>query len=243
MRRLIVNRGDDCSTKKDYSWFMAIEKHAVITEVGGFGDPQFDKTRCLQINKKLLYLLNHGEAFTQSEAAALLSSAVNLYRFQDVHLRRMFHLIARDLCPIANEVPLVTSLLLKDVDTDNVAYRANVIRLLCQITNDTSLSQVLKCLKEARCDGNPMVENASFVCAINMLKRDPRMAIKLEQVYPRPTDFRTGKHIQFHSIYLDYVLVHDASSLGSVRWIYMLHELADGTSTSSRVHYHESGLC
>ena len=68
------------------------------------------------------------------------------------------------------KVPLVTSLLLKDVDTDNVVYRTNVIRLLCHITNDTSLSQVLKCLKEARRDGNPMVENASFVCAINMPK-------------------------------------------------------------------------
>ncbi|KAL1567945.1 coatomer subunit gamma-like [Salvia divinorum] len=46
---------------------------------------------------------NQGETFTKSEAAAILSSAVNLYRFQDVHLRRMFHLIARDLCPIADE--------------------------------------------------------------------------------------------------------------------------------------------
>ncbi|KAG6386920.1 hypothetical protein SASPL_152100 [Salvia splendens] len=122
MQQQIGKRDDDRSTKKDCSWFMAIEKHAVLTEVRGFGDHHFDKTRCLQ-----------------SEAVAILSSAVNLYRFQDVHLRRMFHLIARDLCPIADE-------------------------------------------------------------------RDPRMAITLGQVYPESTVSDKGKHVQFHAMYLEFMM-------------------------------------
>ncbi|KAG6384848.1 hypothetical protein SASPL_153667 [Salvia splendens] len=206
MRWPIGKRDDDRSTKKDCSWFVAIEKHAVLTEVRGFGDPHLDKTRCLQIIKKLLYLLNQGETFTKSEAVAILSSAVNLYRFQDVHLRRMFHLIARDLCPIADKVPLVTSSLLKEVNTDNVADRANAIRLLCHITNETSLSQVVKFLDEALRDDNPILQSASLVCAINLIRRDPRMAITLGQVYPESTVSDKGKHVQFHAIYLEFVM-------------------------------------
>ncbi|KAL1568207.1 hypothetical protein AAHA92_03605 [Salvia divinorum] len=199
-----MKRDNDRSTKKDCSWSV-IEKHAVLTEVRGFGDPNFDKTRCLQIIKKLLYLLNQGEIFTKSEAAAILSSAVNLYRFQDVHLRRMFHLIARDLCPIADEVSLVTSSLLNDVNTGNAAYRANAIRLLYHITNDTSLNKVVRFLNEALCDNNPTLQIASLVCVINLVKRDPRMAITLGQVYPESTVFDKGKHVQFHAIYLEFV--------------------------------------
>ncbi|KAL1568264.1 coatomer subunit gamma-like isoform X1 [Salvia divinorum] len=178
-----MKRDNDRSTKKDCSWSV-IEKHAVLTEVRGFGDPHFDKTRCLQIIKKLLYLLNQGEIFTKSEAAAILSSAVNLY----------------------HEVSLVTSSLLKDVNTGNVAYRANAIRLLYHITNDTSLNKVVKFLYEALCDDNPTLQIASLVCAINLVKRDPRMVITLDQVYPETTVYTIGKHVQFHAIYLEFVM-------------------------------------
>ncbi|XP_042037791.1 uncharacterized protein LOC121783707 isoform X2 [Salvia splendens] len=51
MQQQIGKRDDDRSTKKDCSWFMAIEKHAVLTEVRGFGDHHFDKTRCLQMGQ------------------------------------------------------------------------------------------------------------------------------------------------------------------------------------------------
>ncbi|KAG6386930.1 hypothetical protein SASPL_152110 [Salvia splendens] len=183
-----VKRDHDLSTNKDCSWIVVIEKHAVLTEVRGFSDPHIDKTRCLK-----------------SEAAAILSSAVNLYRFQDAHLRRMFHLIARDLCPIADEVSLVTSALLKDVNTGNVAYRANAIRLLCHITNDASLNKVVKFLYEDLCDDNPTLQIASLVCSINLVKRDPRMAITLDQVYPETSFYDKGKHVQFHAMYLEFV--------------------------------------
>ncbi|XP_042039564.1 coatomer subunit gamma-like [Salvia splendens] len=205
MISLIMKRDNDRHIKKDCSWSV-IEKHVVLTEVRDFGDPHIDKTRCLQIIKKLPYLLNQGEIFTKSEAAAILSSAVNLYRFQDVHLRRLFHLIARDLCPIADEVSLVTGALLKDVNTGNVAYRANAIRLLYHIMNDTSLNKVVKLLHEALCDENPTLQIASLVCSINMLKRDPRMVITIDQVYPEDTVFTKGKHVQFHAIYLEFVM-------------------------------------
>ncbi|XP_042041630.1 coatomer subunit gamma-like [Salvia splendens] len=219
MRRPIVKRDYDLSTKKDWSWFLVIEKHAVLTEVRGFDDPHIDKTRCLQIIKKLLYLLNQGEIFTKSEAAAILSSAVNLYHFEDVHLRRMFHLIARDLCPIADEVPLVTSSLLEDVNTGNVAYRATAICLLRLITNDTSLSQVVKFLAKTLCDDNPMLQIASHVCAINLVKGDPRMAITLDQAYPSRTAYPDGR---------DSFPCH-------------IPRICDGTSTSSRMHFLENG--
>ncbi|XP_047968266.1 coatomer subunit gamma-like isoform X2 [Salvia hispanica] len=174
--------------------------------------------------------------FCRVKLQTILPSAVNVYRFQYVHLRRLFHLITRDLCPIADEVPLVTSSLLKDVNTGNVAYRANAIRLLRHITNDTSLSKVVKFLDEALCDDNPVLQIASLVCAINLLKRDPRMAITLNQVYHISTFYGKGKHVQFHDIYLNFVLAYHASLLGWGRWIYMLQEHADGTSIPSTVH-------
>ena len=65
---------------------------------------------------------------------------------------------------------LVTGALLKDVNTGNVAYRANAIRLLYHITNDTSLNKVVKLLHEALCHDNPTLQIAALVCSINMLK-------------------------------------------------------------------------
>ncbi|KAG6386653.1 hypothetical protein SASPL_151822 [Salvia splendens] len=148
-----------------------------------------------------------GETFTKSEAAATLSSAVNLYRYQDVHFIRMFHLIARDLCPIADEVPLVTSSLLKDVNTGSVAYRENAIRLLRHITNDTSLNKAVKFLDEALCDYNPMLQIASLVCAISLIRRTSKVGLHtLGQVYPESTVSDKGKHIQFHAIL--YIMHH-----------------------------------
>ncbi|XP_042039351.1 coatomer subunit gamma-like isoform X2 [Salvia splendens] len=163
-----VKRDHDLSTNKDCSWIVVIEKHAVLTEVRGFSDPHIDKTRCLKIIKRLLYLLNQGEIFTK--------------------------------------VSLVTSALLKDVNTGNVAYRANAIRLLCHITNDASLNKVVKFLYEDLCDDNPTLQIASLVCSINLVKRDPRMAITLDQVYPETSFYDKGKHVQFHAMYLEFVM-------------------------------------
>ncbi|XP_042038205.1 coatomer subunit gamma-2-like [Salvia splendens] len=69
-----VKRDHDLSTNKDCSWFVVIEKHAVLTEVRGFSDPHIDKTRCLKIIKRLLYLLNQGEIFTKARSAKKLQT-------------------------------------------------------------------------------------------------------------------------------------------------------------------------
>lgn len=115
---------------------MVVEKRAVLTEVMTFGDPHMDKRRCLQVIRKLLYLLNQGQTFTKTEAATVLVSAKKLFRFQDIHLRRLVYLIAKELCPIADEVDILKYSLLKEIDSQNITLRANVIRLLCRITND-----------------------------------------------------------------------------------------------------------
>ncbi|XP_057788330.1 coatomer subunit gamma-like isoform X3 [Salvia miltiorrhiza] len=191
MLRLIKKRGDDRRRQKaNCSWFVAIEKRAVLTEVRSFGDPHLDKARCLP-----------------TEAAAVLSSVIKLYRFQDIHLRRMFYLIAKELCPVADEVELVTSSILKDTNSRTVIYRANAIRLLCRITIGTSstTTQIEKCLSDAFGDKNHIVQSAALVCAINLIKRYPMMRyrimiINLEKV------LRTPAFVEYHSFYLTFML-------------------------------------
>ncbi|KAL1568263.1 hypothetical protein AAHA92_03654 [Salvia divinorum] len=150
MHQWIEKRDNFRSTKKDCSWFVSIEKHAVLIEVRGFGDPHFDKTRRLHIIKKLLYLLNLSLNF----AAAILSSAVNLYRFQDVHLRRMFHPIAKDLCPIADEVPLVTSSLLTSTPEMLHIATGQILSVCfdlpdCNVLEDfATYKYIMKCIRD-----------------------------------------------------------------------------------------------
>lgn len=66
-----------------------------------------------------------------------------LFQNKDINLRRMVYLVIKDICPGADEVIIVTSSLMKDMNSKTDLYRSNAIRVLCRITDSGLLAQVL----------------------------------------------------------------------------------------------------
>ncbi|KAI8027574.1 Coatomer subunit gamma-2 [Camellia lanceoleosa] len=127
MAQPLVKKDDDRDDEVEYSPFLGIEKGAVLQEARVFNDPQLDPRRCSQVITKLLYLLNQGESFTKVEATEVFFSVTKLFQSKDLGLRRMVYLIIKELSPSADKVIIVTSSLMKDMNSKTDMYRANAI--------------------------------------------------------------------------------------------------------------------
>jgi coatomer protein complex subunit gamma len=96
-------------------------------------------------------------------------AATKLFQNRDTHLRRMVYLCIKDICPGADEVIIVTSSLMKDMNSRVDLYRSNAIRVLCSIIDGALLAQVERYLKQAVVDKSPVVASAVLVSAMHLL--------------------------------------------------------------------------
>ncbi|KAJ4880754.1 Coatomer subunit gamma [Raphanus sativus] len=179
MAQPYVKKDDDHDDELEYSPFMGIEKGAVLQEARVFNDAQVDPRRCSQVITKLLYLLNQGESFTKVEATEVFFSVTKLFQSKDTGLRRMVYLIIKELSPSSDEVIIVTSSLMKDMNSKIDMYRANAIRVLCRIIDGTLLTQIERYLKQAIVDKNPVVSSAALVSGLHLLRirQNDRLAV------------------------------------------------------------------
>ncbi|CAH9124383.1 unnamed protein product [Cuscuta epithymum] len=201
MAQPLVKKDDDRDDDLDYSPFMGIEKGAVLQEARVFNDPQLDARRCSQVITKLLYLLNQGEAFTKVEATEVFFSVTKLFQSKDIGLRRMVYLIIKELSPSADEVIIVTSSLMKDMNSRTDMYRANAIRVLCRITDGTLLTQIERYLKQAIVDKNPVVASAALVSGIHLLQTNPDIVKRWSNEVQEAVQSRAAL-VQFHALAL-----------------------------------------
>lgn len=68
------------------------------------------------------------------------------------------------------QVIIVTSSLMKDMNSPIDLYRANAIRVLCTITDSGLLGQIERYLKQAVVDKNAVVSSAALVSGIHLLE-------------------------------------------------------------------------
>ena len=113
----------------------------------------------------------------QKEASEVFFSVTKLYQSKDANLRRMVYLVIKDVCPGSDEVIIITSSLMKDMNSKTDLYRSNAIRVLCSIIDSQLLGQIERYLKQARgvlhalVPANPLVVNrpvllSSRLCAV-----------------------------------------------------------------------------
>lgn len=201
MAQPLVKKDDDRDEEADYSPFLGIEKGAVLQEARVFNDPQLDARRCSQVITKLLYLLNQGETFTKVEATEVFFAVTKLFQSRDIGLRRMVYLIIKELSPSADEVIIVTSSLMKDMNSRTDMYRANAIRVLCRITDGTLLTQIERYLKQAIVDKNPVVASAALVSGIHLLQTTPEIVKRWSNEVQEAVQSRAAL-VQFHALAL-----------------------------------------
>lgn len=197
----LVKKDDDRDEEADYSPFLGIEKGAVLQEARVFNDPQLDPRRCAQVITKLLYLINQGETFTKVEATEVFFAVTKLFQSKDTGLRRMVYLIIKELSPSADEVIIVTSSLMKDMNSKTDMYRANAIRVLCRITDGTLLGQIERYLKQAIVDKNPVVASAALVSGIHLLQTTPDIVKRWSNEVQEAIQSRAAL-VQFHALAL-----------------------------------------
>ncbi|XP_011048655.1 PREDICTED: coatomer subunit gamma-like isoform X1 [Populus euphratica] len=201
MAQPLVKKDDDHDDEAEYSPFLGIEKGAVLQEARVFNDPQLDPRRCSQVITKLLYLLNQGDSFTKTEATEVFFSVTKLFQSKDLGLRRMVYLIIKELSPSADEVIIVTSSLMKDMNSKTDMYRANAIRVLCRITDGTLLTQIERYLKQAIVDKNPVVASAALVSGIHLLQTNPEIVKRWSNEVQEAVQSRAAL-VQFHALAL-----------------------------------------
>ncbi|CAI0438064.1 unnamed protein product [Linum tenue] len=201
MAQPLVKKDDDRDDEAEYSPFMGIEKGAVLQEARVFNDPQLDPRRCSQVITKLLYLLNQGETFTKVEATEVFFAVTKLFQSKDVGLRRMLYLMIKELSPSADEVIIVTSSLMKDMNSKTDMYRANAIRVLCRITDGVLLTQIERYLKQAIVDKNPVVASAALVSGIHLLQTNPEVVKRWSNEVQEAVQSRAAL-VQFHALAL-----------------------------------------
>ncbi|GFQ00970.1 coatomer subunit gamma-2 [Phtheirospermum japonicum] len=205
MAQQFVKKDDDRDEEADYSPFLGIEKGAVLQEARVFNDPQLDARRCSQVITKLLYLLNQGETFTKVEATEVFFAVTKLFQSKDMGLRRMVYLMIKEISPSADEVIIVTSSLMKDMNSRTDMYRANAIRVLCRITDGTLLTQIERYLKQAIVDKNPVVASAALVSGIHLLQTNAEIVKRWSNEVQEAVQSRAAL-VQFHAL----ALLHQA---------------------------------
>ncbi|KAL3701141.1 hypothetical protein R1sor_019163 [Riccia sorocarpa] len=194
-------KDDDREDDSDLSPFFGIEKGAVLQEARVFNDPQLDARRCAQVITKLLYLLNQGETFTKMEATEVFFAVTKLFQSKDIGLRRMVYLIIKEISPSADEVIIVTSSLMKDMNSRTDLYRANAIRVLCRITDGGLLGQIERYLKQAVVDKNPVVSSAALVSGFHLLKSNPEIVKRWSNEVQEAVQSKASL-VQFHALAL-----------------------------------------
>ncbi|KAM0896208.1 hypothetical protein ACQ4PT_023337 [Festuca glaucescens] len=192
---------DDDDSEIEYSPFFGIEKGAVLQEARVFNDPQLDARKCSQVSIKLLYLLNQGETFTKVEATGVFFAVTKLFQSNDAGLRRLVYLMIKELSPSSDEVFIVTSSLMKDMNSKTDMYRANAIRVLCRIIDGNLLTQIERYLKQAIVDRNPVVASAALVSGIHLFQANPEIVKRWSNEVQEAVQSRAAL-VQFHGLAL-----------------------------------------
>lgn len=160
-----------------------------------------------QVITKLLYLLAQGEAFTPKETSDVFFAVTKLFQAGDPCLRRMVYLITKDVCPGPDEVIIITSSLMKDMNSATDLYRANAIRVLCAITDPALLGQIERYLKQAVVDKSPAVASAVLVAGTHLLAANPDTSV-VRRWAGEVGEAAAGRHpmVQFHAVGLAHAL-------------------------------------
>uniref|UniRef100_A0A383V8B1 Coatomer subunit gamma n=1 Tax=Tetradesmus obliquus TaxID=3088 RepID=A0A383V8B1_TETOB len=198
-------KDEDREEETEYSPFYGIEKGAVLQEARIFHDPNLDPRRCSQVITKLLYLLHQGETFTKKEASDVFFAATKLFQAKDPHLRRMVYLCIKDICPGSDEVIIVTSSLMKDMNSRVELYRSNAVRVLCQIVDGQLLAQIERYLKQAVVDKSPVVAASVLVSAVHLIKHNGEIIKRWVNEVTEAAQSRQPM-VQFHAVALLHAL-------------------------------------
>ncbi|GAA6012131.1 hypothetical protein JCM10207_005141 [Rhodosporidiobolus poonsookiae] len=151
------------------------DKTTVIQEARVFNESPINPRKCRILLTKIVYLLYVGETFGSQEATTLFFGVTKLFQHKDSALRQMVYLVIKELSNIAEDVIMVTSSIMKDMQPNlEVIYRPNAIRALCRVIDGSMIVGVERFFKAAIVDRNTSISSAALVssCHLHPVAKD-----------------------------------------------------------------------
>ncbi|TFK26805.1 coatomer subunit gamma [Coprinopsis marcescibilis] len=159
------------SKKEDESGLSSYynNKTTIIQEARVFNDTPVSPRKCRALLTRIVYLLYVGETFGTQEATTLFFGTTKLFQNKDSALRQAVYLAIKELSTSAEDVIMVTSSIMKDMQANSdVIYRPNAIRALCRIIDPSMAQGVERFFKAAIVDRNPAISTAALVSAYHL---------------------------------------------------------------------------
>jgi coatomer protein complex subunit gamma len=183
--------------------YARLDKTAVIQEARAFNETPINPRKCSQILCKLLYLFQHGEVISRTEATDTFFAMTKLWNCKDPVVRRLVFLAIKELSVYADDVIIVTSSLMKDMTGREDVYRPAAVRALCRIIDVSMLQTIERYLKQAIVDKNPAVASAALVSTLHILRKNPEFVRRLVNEVQEAVS--SDNHmVQFHALALLY---------------------------------------
>ncbi|KAF8167428.1 adaptin N terminal region-domain-containing protein [Crassisporium funariophilum] len=159
------------SKKEDESGLSSYynNKTTIIQEARVFNESPISPRKCRALLTRIVYLLYVGETFGTQEATTLFFGTTKLFQHKDSALRQAVYLAIKELATTAEDVIMVTSSIMKDMQPNSeVIYRPNAIRALCKIIDPSMAQGVERFFKAAIVDRNPSIASAALVSAYHL---------------------------------------------------------------------------
>lgn len=113
--------------------FTKMDKTTVLQEARVFNETPVNARKCCLILTKILYLINNGQTLSQMEATDAFFNMTKLFQSKDTTLRRLVYIGIKELSKISENVYIVTSSLITDMNAKDDQCRPSALRALCQI--------------------------------------------------------------------------------------------------------------
>ncbi|KAH9812366.1 adaptin N terminal region-domain-containing protein [Melampsora americana] len=145
------------------------DKTTVIQEARVFNESPISPRKCRILLTKIVYLLYVGETFGPQEATTLFFGVTKLFQHKDSALRQMVYLVIKELSHLAQDVIMVTSSIMKDMQPNlEVIYRPNAIRALCRVIDGSMIQGIERFYKSAIVDRNASISSAALVSSYHL---------------------------------------------------------------------------
>jgi coatomer protein complex subunit gamma len=118
----------------------------------------------------------------------------------------MVYLCIKEFIPSSDEVIIITSSLMKDMNSPSELYRANAIRVLCRIIDPQMLLQIERYLKQAVVDKSPVVAGAVLAGALQLAARGSADVVRRWASEVAEALNSRAPMVQFHAVALAHAL-------------------------------------
>lgn len=147
-----------------------LDKMTVFQEcLSGFNASPIQPKKCRLLLTKLVRLIHLGEVFPPEEATTLFFCITKLFQHKDPSLRQMVYVAIKELASTANDVIMVTSSIMKDIQsTSDAIYKPDAIRALIRIIDSSTLPSIERLMRTAITDKHPSVSSAALVSSYHL---------------------------------------------------------------------------